>query len=288
MDLAVRLRGVTKRYNRITALAGIDLEIPAGSVYGIVGPNGAGKTTLMRILVGALAPDGGDVQVLGLDPRQERRRVRSQIGYMPQAPVLYEDLTAAENVAFFARGHVLDAVRERVQRSLEFIDLVDRAGDVVRTLSGGMRQRVSLAAALVHQPRVLLLDEPTAGIDPELRHSFWQRFRDLTAHGTTLLISTHQMDEVVHCDRVAILRAGKVLADEPPQRLLTEGRAVVTVWVGETPHRHEMAGYPDELPRILRRWRLDPAVTRIEVEGQTLEDAVLALIEREKAGSDDG
>jgi len=288
MDLAVRLRGVTKRYNRITALAGIDLEIPAGSVYGIVGPNGAGKTTLMRILVGALAPDGGDVQVLGLDPRQERRRVRSQIGYMPQAPVLYEDLTAAENVAFFARGHVLDAVRERVQRSLEFIDLVDRAGDVVRTLSGGMRQRVSLAAALVHQPRVLLLDEPTAGIDPELRHSFWQRFRDLTAHGTTLLISTHQMDEVVHCDRVAILRAGKVLADEPPQRLLTEGRAVVTVWVGETPHRHEMAGYPDELPRILRRWRLDPEVTRIEVEGQTLEDAVLALIEREKAGSDDG
>ncbi len=288
MDLAVRLRGVTKQYDRITALAGIDLEIPAGSVYGIVGPNGAGKTTLMRILVGALAPDGGDVQVLGLDPRQERRRVRSQIGYMPQAPVLYEDLTAAENVAFFARGHLLDAVRERVQRSLEFTDLVERAGDVVRTLSGGMRQRVSLAAALVHQPRVLLLDEPTAGIDPELRHAFWQRFRDLTAHGTTLLISTHQMDEVVHCDQVAILRAGKVLADEPPQRLLTEGRAVVTVWVGETPHRHEIVDSPDELPRILRRWRLDPAVTRIEVEGQTLEDAVLALIEREEAGSDDG
>jgi ABC-2 type transport system ATP-binding protein len=264
MDLAVRLQGITKRYGRVTALDGVDLTIPAGSVYGVVGPNGAGKTTLMRLLVGALAPDEGDIEVLGADLRRERRRVRSQIGYMPQAPVLYEDLTAAENVAFFARGHLLDDV-----------------GDAVR-------QRVSLAATLVHQPRVLLLDEPTAGVDPELRHSFWERFRDLTTHGATLLISTHQMDEVVHCDRVAILRAGTVLTEETPQRILTEGRATVTVWTGETPHRHEVADYPGEVPRLLRRWQLDPAVTRIEIEGQTLEDAVLALIEDEGAGAHDG
>jgi ABC-2 type transport system ATP-binding protein len=288
MDLAVRLQGITKRYGRVTALDGVDLTIPAGSVYGVVGPNGAGKTTLMRLLVGALAPDEGDIEVLGADLRRERRRVRSQIGYMPQAPVLYEDLTAAENVAFFARGHLLDDVGDAVRRSLEFTDLVDRADDLVCTLSGGMRQRVSLAATLVHQPRVLLLDEPTAGVDPELRHSFWERFRDLTTHGATLLISTHQMDEVVHCDRVAILRAGTVLTEETPQRILTEGRATVTIWTGETPHRHEVADYPGEVPRLLRRWQLDPAVTRIEIEGQTLEDAVLALIEDEGAGAHDG
>ncbi len=287
MDSAVSLRGVEKRYGSITALADVNLEIAPGTVYGIVGPNGAGKTTLIRTLVGALAPDAGEARVLGLDPRRDQRRVRAQIGYMPQAPVLYEDLTAAENVAFFAKGHLLDGVREKVRRSLEFIDLVDRADHLVRTLSGGMRQRVSLAAALVHEPRVLLLDEPTAGVDPELRHSFWQRFRDLTAEGTTLLLSTHQMDEVVHCDRVAILRDGKVLTDESPDRLLTEGRAVVTVWVDDTPHRHEITDYPSALPGILAEWHLDPSVTRIEVDNENLEDVVLDLVAQEKDAPDD-
>jgi len=276
MDLAISVEGVSKHFGEVEALDGVTLDVPRGSIFGLVGPNGAGKTTLIRILVGALRADSGAVQVQGVDPFTEKRRVRAHVGYMPQAPVLYGDLTSRENVAFFARGHMSSGVSEKVAAALEFADLSDAADRPVYTLSGGIQQRVSLAATLVHEPDVLFLDEPTAGIDAELRHSFWLRFRRLAGSGVTLIVSTHQMDEVAHCDRVAILRSGRILANASPTELFASGGATVRIRTGTI--EHHVALLPEDLPRILREFDLDTAVTRIEAETATLEDVILGLI----------
>lgn len=276
-DRAIVVEGVSKRYGKVAALADVDLEVAPGSIVGLVGPNGAGKTTLIRVLVGALRSDSGTVRVQGLDPYTERRRIRSDIGYMPQHPVLYGDLTARENVAFFARGHMKNGVAERVEAALGFADLDTAADRPARTLSGGLRQRVSLASALVHDPQVAFLDEPTAGVDPELRHEFWLRFRRLAASGSTLLISTHQMDEVVHCDRVAVLQSGSVLVDTTPAELIASGGATVRIHTTTGTSEQWVQTPPNELPGLLRSFGLNETVTRIDVEGPTLEEVVLGL-----------
>jgi ABC-2 type transport system ATP-binding protein len=278
-NLALSVEGVSKRYGKVTALAGVDLEVERGSIFGLVGPNGAGKTTLLRLLVGALRTDGGTVRVLGYDPVLKKRTVRDRIGYMPQTPVLYGDLTARENVVFFARGHQQSGLPEKVAAALDFVDLANTAHRPVRTLSGGLQQRVSLAAALVHEPEILFLDEPTAGVDPELRHSFWLRFRRLAESGVTLVISTHQMDEVVHCDRVAVLRAGGVLTNANPAELVASGGA--TIRIGDTTgaSEHRVTSLAEDLPRLLHDRGLDPKVTRIDIVRPTLEDVILSLIE---------
>ncbi|MGN6755595.1 MAG: ABC transporter ATP-binding protein, partial [Thermomicrobiales bacterium] len=159
---AIAVRGLTKRYGAIEALRGVELTVPRGALFGLVGPNGAGKTTLIKALVGALRPSGGEVRVLGADPLRDRARVRQQIGYMPQAPALYDDLSARDNIAFFAAAHAVPDLAARVTEVLAFTELTERADDSIASFSGGMRRRVSLAAALVHRPTLLLLDEPTA------------------------------------------------------------------------------------------------------------------------------
>lgn len=284
MDPAVSVEGVSKHYGKVRALAGVDLEVPQGLIFGLVGPNGAGKTTLIRSLVGALRVEEGRIRVLGVDPFAQRRVIRAKIGYMPQAPVLYGDLTARENVTFFARGHLSEDVPDKVAVALDFVDLSGSADRAVRTLSGGLQQRVSMAAALVHEPRVLLLDEPTAGVDPQLRHSFWQRFRRLADSGVTLMISTHQMDEVVHCDRVAVLREGGILTNARPSELFATGGATIRISDPTGTSEHHAASLPEDLPRILHGRGLDPNVTRIDIAGPTLEEVILELIE---AGRED-
>ncbi|MGZ8786416.1 MAG: ABC transporter ATP-binding protein, partial [Acidimicrobiia bacterium] len=279
VDPAVSVAGVSKRYGNVQALAGVDLKVPQGLIFGLVGPNGAGKTTLIRSLVGALRVETGRIRVLGVDPIAQRRLIRPRIGYMPQVPVLYGDLTARENVTFFARGHLSEDLPDKVASALDFVDLNDSADRAVRTLSGGLQQRVSMAAALVHEPQVLLLDEPTAGVDPQLRHSFWQRFRRLADSGVTLLISTHQMDEVVHCDRVAVLRAGGILADARPAELFATGCATIRISDPTGTSEHHVASLPENLPSILHDRGLDPRVTRIDIAGPTLEEVILTLIE---------
>lgn len=278
MDTAITVERASKRYGDVVALADIDLEVPRGSIVGLVGPNGAGKTTLIRTLVGALRADSGTVHVFGLDPFVERRRVRADIGYMPQAPVLYQDLTVHETVAFFARGH-MTSVGDKVTAVLDFVDLDDAVDRPVQTLSGGQQQRASLAAALVHEPQVLFLDEPTAGVDPELRRTFWLRFRELAQSGVTLVVSTHQMDEVVHCDRVAIIRSGRVLANATPAELFASGGATIRIATADGTQEHHVASLSDDLPRVLHALGLDPRVKRIDVEGPTLEDVILGLID---------
>ena len=269
---------VHKRYKQVSALAGINLVVERGEIFGVLGPNGAGKTTLIKALVGSSRPNSGSVRVLGLDPRGAPAAVRRQIGYMPQAPALYEDLSPRHNLRFFGRAHGVETLEKRIDDTLDLIGLRARENDAVYGFSGGMKQRLSLACALLHEPKVLFLDEPTAGVDPKLREVFWQHFRDLASRGVTLLVSTHQMDEALLCHRLAILRAGRVLVSETPAELLRRGQSRVRVWRGEQFEETTMLDYRDQLPRLLQRSGLDPAVRRIEVEHDSLDTIVLSLI----------
>jgi ABC-2 type transport system ATP-binding protein len=273
----VHARGLVKRYEHVTALDGIDLEIRQGEVFGLIGPNGAGKTTLIRSVVGALTPTDGEVTVLGLHPRHDRWHLRRRIGYMPQQAALYPDLTARRNVAFFATAHRAGHDGDDVDRALELVGLADRADDPVRTLSGGMQQRVSLACALVHEPELLILDEPTAGVDPELRAAFWERFHDLADRGATVVVSTHQMGEALRCDRVALLLDGKVAAAEDPATLLQSKTATVRLWRGGEERTVRLDDYPTELPRLVE------GADRMEIEPEPVDEVILRLVrEREE------
>lgn len=224
-ESAISISGLDFAYGNRPVLNGIDLEIPRGVSYGILGANGAGKTTLVRLLIGRLKPVAGTALVFGREPGPE---LASLVGYMPQLNALYESLSVRENLDFFARMlGVSDKTRrvEAVGRTLKLIGLSDRAESVIAELSGGMRQRVSLGAALIHEPDLLLLDEPTVGLDPELRATFWQHFKEMTESGTTILISSHTMDDAAHCDSLGFMRGGKFIATGTPQELReTTGR----------------------------------------------------------------
>lgn len=215
----VAAREVGFSFGRLDVLRGLSLTVERGSIVGLLGANGAGKTTFIRLLVGLLHAKSGSVEVLGEAPSP---RVARRIGYMPQLNALYLELSAKENVEFFARMYGLSNGEQRWRATADAIGLVglsDRADDPILRLSGGMRQRVSLACALVHKPDLLLLDEPTVGLDPELRATFWEHFRALAEGGQTILISSHTMDDAAHCDRLAFLRDGHVIADGSPEEL---------------------------------------------------------------------
>jgi len=209
MDTTVETKGLRKYFGPIRAVDGLNLAVLAGEIYGLLGPNGSGKTTLIRLLTGLLKPTSGSVVVLG--QAVPNKAVLTQVGYMTQASALYEDLTMRENVTFFAEM-CGGASRARVDEVIALVNLQDRADSLVRTLSSGMKQRTSLACALVHQPRLLLLDEPTVGVDPQLRITFWSYFRRLADEGVTLIVSSHVMDEAERCDRLGFMRQGKLLA----------------------------------------------------------------------------
>lgn len=277
-DVAIQTQEVSKSFGPVQALQGITLEIHAGMIYGLLGPNGAGKTTLIRLLTGSTKRRAGSITLLGLDPQHDKRLARRRIGYMPQSPALYDDLSSIENVRFFGRAHGIDHLKQRTDEVIDFVGLTDRARDPIYKFSGGMKQRISLACALVHQPDVLLLDEPTTGIDPKLRETFWSHFRDLASSGVTLVISTHQMDEALYCDRLAILNRGRLLADDTPRRLMRSGQTRVKLWQGERATEHEFTNYPEQLPQLLQGMGLDASVSRIEIEEDTLETIVLRLI----------
>jgi ABC-2 type transport system ATP-binding protein len=210
---AVEVDGLSKSFGSVLALDGASLRVGSGEIYGLLGPNGAGKTTLIRSLVGLVTGDRGSVEVLGR--RLPDRSALAEIGYMPQAPALYADLTVEENLAFFAAIHDLEGgrARPRIAEALQLVDLAGRRRSVVATLSGGMRQRLSLACALVHRPRLLLLDEPTVGVDPQLRAELWRRFSEMSEQGVTILVSSHVMDEAERCGRLGLLRFGRLLAE---------------------------------------------------------------------------
>jgi ABC-2 type transport system ATP-binding protein len=217
----VTVRGVTKDFGKLRALDNFTMSIRPGETYGLIGPNGSGKTTLIRVIVGLTKPTSGEVRILG--QRMPNRQVAKDIGYMTQNNALYQELTIRENLEFFGRIYGLHGqqLKQHVDAALETVDLVDRARSIVDTLSGGMKQRVLLASALIHQPRLLLLDEPTVGIDPELRLAFWDHFARLNAQGVTIIVSTHHLDEASRCHRLGLMRFGALLAEGRPNELTT-------------------------------------------------------------------
>jgi ABC-2 type transport system ATP-binding protein len=224
-DSLVRLRGVRKSFGRAEVLHGLDLDVPAGQITGLVGPSGHGKTTLVSIIVGAARMTSGEGAVLGqgLPPKQAKR----QIGYMPQSDAVYDDLTGEQNLRYFGAlsGMTKSALDEAIPRTLGDVSLTVEPRKVVGAYSGGMKRRLSLAIALLHSPRLLVLDEPTVGLDPLHRIRLWATFRALTAGGATLLITTHVMDEAAGCDDLAMIHDGRVIARGAPAALVAESGA---------------------------------------------------------------
>ena len=220
MTNAVEVESIYKDFGSIRVLRGLSLQIERGSIYGLLGPNGAGKTTLIRAIVGLIKPDKG--RVIALDTSMPNKAVLNRIGYMTQAVALYDDLTVLQNIHFFAAVGGLGnmALRSAVDEMMALVDLTPRADSRVRELSGGMKQRCSLACALVHHPELVLLDEPTVGVDPQLRVQFWNYFHQLTERGTTLIVSSHVMDEAERCDRLGFVREGVLLAEGSASDLL--------------------------------------------------------------------
>ncbi|MDP2061591.1 MAG: ABC transporter ATP-binding protein [Phaeovulum sp.] len=216
-DLAISVRGITKRFGARTVVDSFDMDVPRGAIYGFLGPNGSGKTTTIRIMCGLLTADAGDGTCLGFDIRTEPQRIKENVGYMTQRFSLYEDLTIRENLDFVGRMYRMKGRRAAVNKALADLGLADRAGQLAGTLSGGWKQRLALAACMLHNPALLLLDEPTAGVDPKARRDFWDEIRRLSAAGVTVLVSTHYMDEAVQCDYIAYIAYGKKLISGPSQ-----------------------------------------------------------------------
>jgi len=220
-DLAIRARGLTKRFGQLVAVNHVDLSVPRAHVYGFLGPNGSGKTTTIRMLCGLLTPTEGDVEVLGLRIPEQAEELRRRIGYMTQKFSLFEDLTVRENLEFLAAVQDIphaEAAR-RIDELVEQYHFADRQKQLAGTMSGGQKQRLALAGAVIQKPELLFLDEPTSAVDPESRRDFWEKLFDLADAGTTILVSTHYMDEAERCHRIAILDRGVLVADGTPDEL---------------------------------------------------------------------
>ncbi len=218
---AVEARGLTKRFGEFTAVDHIDLLVESGRIFGLLGPNGAGKTTTIRMITGLLKPTEGYVRVYGMDVLKNRRSVLRMIGYMPQRSSLYDDLTVEENLYLYTM--LYDFSRQEAKRRTEELlkeFFLDKFRDrLVGNLSGGMKRRLALAITLVHDPKLLILDEPTVGVDPPLRRQFWERFRQLVSKGKTILVTTHYMDEAENCDEIALISHGRMIASGTPEAI---------------------------------------------------------------------
>lgn len=220
-DVAVDIRELTRRFGALTAVSRLTLAVQRGEVFGLLGPNGSGKTTTIRMLCGLLEPSEGDATVAGVDVRAAPERVKTQIGYMSQRFGLYEDLTVRENLEFYGGIYGLSgaAQRERTDQVVAFLGIGGRLGQLAGELSGGWKQRLALGCALLHQPPVLFLDEPTAGVDPAARRNFWRTIHDLAQGGTTVLVTTHYMDEAQRCDRLGMMSLGHLIALGTPAQV---------------------------------------------------------------------
>jgi ABC-2 type transport system ATP-binding protein len=260
LEALIEARNLSKSYGTVRAVDDVSLTVHAGEIYALVGPDGAGKTTTMRLLCGALSAEAGEVYLAGYNLSSDAESARAQIGYLPQRFSLYGDLTVLENLRFFAevRGLSSKSWRPRSQEILEFVGLEAFSDRRVEALSGGMKQKLGLAAALVHNPRVLLLDEPTGGVDAVTRQAFWRLIIQLLGEGVAVLISTPYMDETSRCSRVGFMMQGRLLAEDTPSGLVRRLRGRIVEFVGE--------------PRRLveRIARADPLVEDVHMFGDRL------------------
>ncbi|MFP4148537.1 MAG: ABC transporter ATP-binding protein [Nitriliruptoraceae bacterium] len=304
MGAVIEARGLTKRFGSFTAVDGIDVEVPPGEAFGFLGPNGAGKTSAMR-MIGAVSPvTDGYLRVLGMDPASEGVALRARLGVVPQEDALDQELTVAENLAIYGRYFDLPRrlLRERIDELLEFVQLAERRDAQVDPLSGGMKRRVVIARALVNDPDLVLLDEPTTGLDPQARHALWDRLFRLKQRGTTLLLTTHYMDEAEQlCDRLVVMDQGRIVAEGTPRELIAAHatREVVelrfppdaeeagpTAALEATGHRIEVLPdrtlvYADDGEALVREVHaLGLAPTTVLTRRATLEDVFLRLTGR--------
>lgn len=239
-ELAIDVHGMTKRFGSRTVVDHIRLQVPRGEIYGFLGPNGSGKTTFIRMLCGLLRADEGSGTCLGYDVITESEAIKAAVGYMTQRFSFYEDLSIVENLDFVARMFGIDRRREAVEQSLERLGLAGRREQLAGQLSGGWKQRLALAACLIHQPKVLLLDEPTAGVDPQARREFWEHIHELAADGLTFLITTHYMDEAERCHRLAYIAYGKLLTYGTVADVIAQ--AQLATWSVSGPDLQQLAG----------------------------------------------
>jgi ABC-2 type transport system ATP-binding protein len=256
--LTIDVQGMTKRFGNRTAVDGVDLQVRGGEICGFLGPNGSGKTTFLRMLCGLLRPDAGRGTCLGHDVITASEAIKREVGYMTQRFSFWEDLSVAENLDFVARLYSLRNRRQTVRDSLERLGLVGRKDQLAGQLSGGWKQRLALAACLIHRPRLLLLDEPTAGVDPKARRDFWEEIHQLAGQGLTFLITTHYMDEAERCHQLAYIFNGKLLADGTVSEVIAQ--AHLTTWAVSGP----------DLLRLAEQLRGRPGVRQAVVFGNVL------------------
>jgi ABC-2 type transport system ATP-binding protein len=260
--LAIDVHGLTKRYGGRPVVDDVALQLGTGRICGFLGPNGSGKTTTIRMLCGLLTPDAGEGTCLGLDLRRDAREIKRQVGYMTQKFGLYEDLSIRQNLDFVARLFELDRRQARVDEALDRLGLASRSQQLAGSLSGGWKQRLALAACLLHEPRLLLLDEPTAGVDPKARREFWDEIHRLAAEGITVLVSTHYMDEAERCHELAYIAYGKLLARGTEREIIEQ--ASLAVWAVQAP------GDPTLLSRLLQPLKQAPGVLSVAAFGSAV------------------
>jgi len=301
----IRARGLVKRFGDFTAVDGIDFDLLRGEAFGFLGPNGAGKSSTMRMIGCVSPPSAGELSILGLDPVRDGREIRSRLGVVPQEDTLDVELTVRENLLIYGRyfGLPRDVIRERTARLLEFVQLSDRAGDQVDPLSGGMKRRLTIARSLINEPDIMLLDEPTTGLDPQARHAVWDRLFRLKQQGVTLVLTTHYMDEAEQlCDRLVVMDAGKIAAGGTPRELIERYSTPEVLELRFDPADHQqsaekLAGVPAQRREVLADRVLlyvddgDAALVAVRALGVepltslvrrgTLEDVFLRLTGRE-------
>jgi len=257
-DFAIDVCGVTKKFGARTVVNDIAMQVRPGEIYGFLGPNGSGKTTFLRMLCGLLKADAGSGHCLGYDFRRESAEIKKRVGYMTQKFSFYEDLTIEENLGFIARLYGMPQRKVAVQKSLERLGMIERRTQLAGTLSGGWKQRLALAACLIHEPQLLLLDEPTAGVDPKARRDFWEEIHQLAAEGLTFLITTHYMDEAARCHRLAYIAYGNLLVSGTVAEVVQAGG--LTTW--------EVTG--ENLSALAGQLRGRPGVEQVVAFGTTL------------------
>src|SRR5690242_16607407 len=279
-EVLVRARGLTKRFEDFTAVDGIDFDLYRGEAFGFLGPNGAGKSSTMRMIGCVSPPTSGELTILGLDTVTEGQAIRARLGVVPQEDTLDVELTVRENLLIYGRyfGLPRQVIAERTERLLEFVQLSERAGDQVEPLSGGMKRRLTIARSLINEPEILLLDEPTTGLDPQARHAVWDRLFRLKQQGVTLVLTTHYMDEAEQlCDRLVVMDRGKIAAEGSPRELIERYSTPEVLELRFEPDRHQVAA--DKLASVPaeRREVLADRILLYVTDGDTTLAAVRAL-----------
>ena len=276
---AIEVRGLTKNFGDKVVVDDLHMAVPKGAIYGFLGPNGSGKTTTIRMMCGLLTPTAGEGTCLGYDILSQSQLIKERVGYMTQKFSLYEDLSIAENLDFMARMYRMSDRKARVRAALEDLGLADRAAQLAGQLSGGWKQRLALAGCLLHEPDLLLLDEPTAGVDPKARRDFWDEIRRLADKGVTALVSTHYMDEAVQCDFIAYIAYGRKLIDGPADTI-PDTVGLVT-WRAEGPDMTELSAKLQGQPGIDQIARFGTALHVSGTDAATLDATIKGLAERD-------